>query len=150
MLRLLLLAPVLCACYRYTPIEPATVQRGTEVRARVSAALAEQFAPLLGTTDARLLVGTVLSNESDTLLMEVPTSSRVAAAGGFQQLNQRLRIPRGALLELEERSFSQRRTTVVIGAAALVVGSILVKTLVLDPGKERIPTDPGGTEFRPR
>ena len=136
-------------CYSYAPVAPAAAQPGTEVRARVSAARAQQIATLLGTTDARLLVGTVLHAPGDTLLLEVPTSTRVASAGTLLTLRQRVGIAHRDVLELEERTFNQRRTTLVAGVTAFLVGSVLIKTLVLDPGKERMPTDPGGTELLP-
>lgn len=143
---------LLCAtgCYSYAPIQPATVQPGTEVRARIAAASARQIATLLDTPDARLLVGTVVHSGADTLLIEVPTSHRVATSGGTVTLRQRVGIARPDVLELEVRTYNRRRTSLVAGAAAVIVGSVLVKTLVLDPGKERLPTDPGGPEFRPR
>lgn len=143
---------LVCAtgCYSYAPIQIAALQPGTEVRARIGLASAQQIAVLLGTPDARLLVGTVVHSGADTLLLEVPTAHRVAVSGGTMTLRQRVGIARPDVLELEARTYNRRRTTLVAGAAAVIVGSVLVKTLVLDPGKERLPTDPGGPELRPR
>lgn len=146
----LLLAAMSGACYHYAPISADAVQPGTGVRARVSAGHAEQIAPLLGRTDARLLVGRYLATNADTLIVEVPTTERVAQSAGPLTLNQRVGIPRSALLDLETRVLDRRRTTLVAGVAAFVVASFLVKTFIIDPGRERGPTDPGGTELLPR
>jgi len=148
-MRCCLLLLLSTACYTYAPLDPASAQPGTEVRARVSARSAEQIATLLGTTDARLLTGTVVRAGPDTLLVEVPTAARVASAGGTVTLHQRIGLARPDVLELEQRTFSRARTTIVVGAAALVASSYLLKTLVFDRGRERVPTDPGGPELQP-
>jgi hypothetical protein len=40
------------------------------------------------------------------------------------------------------------RTTAVAASATLVVGSVLFRAIVRDPGKEPIPGGGGGPEFR--
>ncbi len=138
------------ACYRYAPINADALRPGTSVRARIGASQAEQVAPLLGMADARLLTGRYVASVSDTLILEVPTSERVVGPAGEQTLHQRVGIPRAALLELETRTLDRKRTSIVAGTAALVVGSLLVKNLVIDPGREQGPTGTGGTELLPR
>ena len=151
-LRLLQLPLLLAAggCYMYAPVSTASVAPGTSLRARVTASHAERIAPLLGGVDARLLTGKVIATRADTLIIEVATMERVHSAGVTQSLNQRLGIPRSEILELETRTLNRRRTTVVAGAAAFIVASFLVKTLIIDPGGERGPIDGGGPELRPR
>ena len=138
----LIVLPLLAACYTYAPIELATTQPGTEVRARVSAATADQLEPILGSTN-RLLVGTVIASSPDTLLVEVPTVLRAEIGGGIQTLHQRVAIPRSGLLEMESRKLDRFRTYAVAGVAAVVVGGFILKATVLDPGKEGTPG--GGT-----
>src|SRR4051812_11894607 len=58
----LLLPALLAGCYTYAPGEAASVQPGIGVRARISPAAAARIEPLLGTSDARLLTGTVIDN----------------------------------------------------------------------------------------
>ena len=151
-LRLLPFTLLLAAggCYMYAPISAATVAPGTSLRARITASHAEQIAPLLGGVDARLLTGKLIDTRADTLIIEVATMERVHSAGVSQSLNQRLGIPRSEILELETRTLNRRRTTILAGAAAFVVASFLVKTLIIDPGGERGPIDGGGPELRPR
>lgn len=137
---------VLGGCYRYAPVAPDGIRAGEGVRARISANHAERIAPLLGRSDARLLVGRYLTTTADTLLVEVPT----VVAAGTPTLHQRIAIPRDALLELERRTLDRKRTALAAGAAVAFAGSILVKNFIIDPGRERGPTEPGGNELRPR
>lgn len=149
------LAPVLFAlllsggCYTYAPLDPARAAPGLQVRARITGTQAEQIAPLIGVTDARVLSGTIVHG-GDTLIVEVPSGARIATAGVIQSLNQRVSVPRAAIVELESRTLNRGRTAAVAGVAIVVVGSYLVKALIIDPGRERSPIDPGGTELAPR
>ena len=142
--RLALLTPVLLAgCYSYAPIQPSLVQPGTGVRARVSPTAAEQIAPLLGTTDARVLVGTLVDNRSGTMIVEVPRMTQSGGGGAAQSLNQRISIAPGQLVELETRRLDRKRTAIVVGAVAIVSGSATIAALKGGPGLERPPG--GGT-----
>lgn len=146
---LILLLPIAAGCYSYAPLETSRLQPGEDVRLRITAGAAEQIEPLLGRTDARLLAGTVISTGADTLIVEVPTTTRMAGSGTYQTLNQRVSIPRSSLLELESRSLNRTRTWIVTGAAAAIVGAIVLNATVERGGSDR---PPGGTppELRPR
>jgi hypothetical protein len=146
--KLLYTLPFLAACYTYAPIESATVQPGMSVRARISAATAEQIEPLLGTTDARSLSGVVVGNARDTLIMEVPTTAKTLVGRSMQTLKQRVTIPRSAVLELEQSRLDRVRTTAVAGAAAVVLGTVVLRAVIGDPGKEPIPGGGGGPDLR--
>jgi hypothetical protein len=148
-MRLLLLLPLLGACYTYAPIEPAALTPGQSLRARISGAHADQIAPLLGRSDARLLTGRLIANDGDALVVEVPTTERAAVGGVFQTLNQRVTIPRVSILELESRTLDRKRTTLASIAGVVALGVILVQTHVIDPGGSRMPGEGGGPEFRP-
>ena len=141
--------PLLAACYTYAPIEPGVVQPGTGVRARVSASGAERLAPLLGTTrESRVLSGTLVDVRSDTLIVQVPTVAQAAVGTSVEPLHQRLSIPRTELLELETRRLDRARTAAVAGGVAVVVGTVVIRSLRVDPGKDGPPGNGGTTDAR--
>lgn len=147
-LRLLSIFPALAACYTYAPIEPAAIPAGTSVRARVSSTAADRLAALLGTTDARLLTGTLIDNGPDTMIVEVPTVTRADVGSSVQTLHQRVAISRSELLEIETRQLDRLRTGALAGSAAVIVGAVVIKAIRGDPGTERPPGGGGGGEFR--
>jgi hypothetical protein len=149
-MRVLLLVPLVTSCYTYVPLETSALAPGQSLRARISGAHADQIAPLLGRSDARLITGKVISAGADTLIIEVPTTERAAVGGGFQTLNQRVAVPRVSILELESRTLDRKRTTLATVAGVVALGAILVQTHVIDPGGSRMPGDGGGPEFKPR
>lgn len=130
-------------CYTHVPLEPGAVQQGMSVRAFVTATASERIAPLLGTVDARRVAGTVISTAGDTLIVEVPTVARDETSAGVVTLHQRVSIERGEVLEIESRSLDRTRTGAVVGGAAILAGSVLLKALQNAPGKEKLP---GGGE----
>jgi len=143
MRRFALLAPAfLAACYTYAPIQSSSVSPGVGVRARVSASAAEQVAPLLGMTDARVLTGTLVDNRSGVLVVEVPTVAQSGTGSAAQNLYQRISIAPGDLVELESRKLDRKRTALVIGAAAIIGGSATIAALKGGPGLDR---PPGGS-----
>lgn len=135
---------LLSGCFSYLPIEPGDVEPGLSVRARVSPAAGARIAPLLGATDARKLDGTVITQSADTMIVEVPTVITENREFG-RSPNQRVSISRSDLVELEVRRLDKTRTMGLVGGAALIVGSALLKTLKGEPGKENLPGG-GGTD----
>ena len=143
MKRLALFAPALVAgCYTYAPVQSSTLAPGTGVRARVSASAAERVAPLLGVSDARVLTGTLIDNQSGTLIVEVPTLAQASIGTSGQTLNQRISITPGDLVEIESRKLDRQRTGIVVGAVAVVGISAATAALKGGPGLDR---PPGGT-----
>jgi hypothetical protein len=140
--------PLLTACYVYAPIEPAAVSPGTSVRARVSVAGAQRIAPLLGTADARVLDGTLVDVRPDTMIVQVPTVLQATVGSSRETLHQRLSIPRSDLLELETRKLDRTRTGIVAGSVALIVGTIVIRSLRNDPGREGPAGNNGGADAR--
>ena len=132
----------LSACYTYAPVQPASVANGASVRARVSATAAERIAPLIGVSDARLLMGRFAGTDAGGFLVEVPTTTQVGPAGSLQSLAQRISIPRGDLLEIETRTLNRGRTAAVVGAAAVIAGATAVNVLRGERGSDR---PPGGS-----
>ena len=112
------------------------------VRARVSSTAAERVAPLLGMSDARVLTGTLVDNQSGTLIVEVPTIAQATVGTGGQALYQRISIAPSDLVELESRKLDRKRTGIVVGAAAIVGGSVAIAALKGGPGLDR---PPGGS-----
>ena len=139
--------PLMVACYTYAPIEPSLARPGTSVRARVSGATAEQIEPILGISNARLLVGHVIDNRGDTLIVEVPAVLRAEVGSSIQTLYQRIAIPRAGLFELESRELDRTRTTIVAAAGAVVIGGLVIRAIKGNPGDEGLPGG-GGAEFR--
>lgn len=138
-------ALLLSGCFSYLPVtDPGQLEPGTSVRARVSPAAGARIAPLLGASDARRLDGTLITNSTDTLIVEVPTVMTDAREFG-RTPNQRVSILKNELLELEVRRIDRLRTAAVVGSAAILAGTILVKSLKGDPGKEPLPGG-GGTD----
>jgi hypothetical protein len=111
------------------------------VRARVSATAAEQISPLLGGNDARVLTGKVIESSAGALIVEVPTMVP-ARAGAAQSLYQRISIAPGQLVELESRRLDRTKTSLVVGAAAIVLGSSAYAAMKGGPGLDR---PPGGS-----
>jgi hypothetical protein len=140
--------PLLAGCYTYSPIEPASIQPGTSVRARVTGAAADRLVPLLGTTSGRLVRGRLVDSRADTMIVEVPTVLGATVGGTMETLHQRVSIPRTDLLELETRRLDRVRTTAVAGSIALVVGAVVIKSLTGNRGSEQPPGGGGGVEAR--
>lgn len=143
-----LLLPTLVGCYTYSPIEPDTIRAGTSVRARITAAAADRLATLLGTSETRVITGTLITAGSDSIIVEIPAVLNATTGGSTRTLHQRVSIARNELLEMETRTLNRARTGIVTGAAAVVVVGAVIKALRDDPGLERSPGGGGGGEFR--
>jgi hypothetical protein len=141
--RLALCTPALLAgCYTYSPIQASSLQPGMGIRARVTATAAEQIAPLLGVSDARVLTGKLVGNTTDAMIVEVPTMVPASAGTTAQSLYQRISITPGQLVELESRRLDRTKTTIVVGAAVVVGASAAIAALKGGPGLDR---PPGGS-----
>jgi hypothetical protein len=140
--------PLLSACYRYAPIEPANIQPGTGVRARISVAAAERLSLLLGTPSGRVLSGRLIGSSGDTMIVEVPSVMQASTGGSVETLHQRVAIARADLVELETRRLDRLRTTAVVGGIAVAVATIVITALDKDPGSGGPPGNGGGTDVR--
>jgi hypothetical protein len=149
MRRFVPLLACMAGCYTYAPLDPVSTQPGTSVRARVSPTIAQQLEPLLG-METRLLNGTLIASGPDTLIIEVPTSTRTHASGAMITLRQRVSVARSGLLELESRRLNRGRTAVVVAGSTVGLGAVVLGAYVLGPGKEKLPGGDGGTDLRIR
>ena len=144
---LLLLLPFCTACYTYAPVELSSVTPGSMVRARIAADQMARVEPLVGRS-TRVLDGVLVDAGADSLLIEVPAATRTTTGGGIQVLNQRLSIPRTGVTEVELKRLSRGRTMGLIAVGTAALGYIIVDALNIGPGKESLPNDGGGEDFR--
>lgn len=136
--------PFLAACYTYAPIQLAAVRPGSGIRVRITAAFGEELGPLLGTREARVLSGLLIDSRPDTLIVEVPTVVRAEIGSAIQTLNQRVSIPRSAVIEVEGRRLDRFKTYTVAGVASVALGVFVIRALTKDPGLEGAPGGGGG------
>ena len=137
----------LTGCYSYATLDPAATQPGASVRARINGQTADLLQPLLG-MDTRILTGTVIATAPDTMIIEVPTAASAPSGGAIVRLKQRVSVPRSGLLELESRTLNKGRTALVAAGASAGVTALIVGGYILGPGKEKLPGEPGGPDFR--
>jgi hypothetical protein len=121
----LLVCALTTGCYAYAAAAPDSVPVGADVRARISATQAERVGEVLG-RDNRVLQGVVMESGAETLLLAVPSVATTPGAPD-QRLRQNLPIPRSEILELEIRRLDPWRTAGLVGAAAAVLGYIVVE-----------------------
>ena len=142
--RPLCVVPLLASCYSYTPIAPTAVPAGAEVRARITGAASDRVAPLLGTFDNRVLVGSVIENTAGTMLLEVPLGAMPNVATGVVPLQTRIPVGPADLVSLEQRKVDVRRTTLLAGVIAAGVGFGAAAALNYGGGGDagRQPPDP--------
>lgn len=136
---------VASGCYVYEPAQLDVIPPSTEVRARLSARQVDALTAMeslpVEVVEDRLLEGILVASEPDSLLMEVP----VAVANRprrIETLNQRLRIPREEVLEMEVRRFDRTRTWLTAGAVAVAAGGIAVAIATSDSGGDAPPGGP--------
>ena len=142
--RLLGLIPLLAGCYSYTPITPAAAPAGAEVRARITGAASDRIAPLLGTFDNRVLVGSVVENNSGSILLQVPMGAMPNVTTSVVPLQTRIPVAPSDLVSLEQRKVDVRRTTLLAGVLAAGIGLGVSAALHYGGGGEagRDPPDP--------
>jgi hypothetical protein len=143
---LILTAGLLSGCYRYGPVEANGLRPGLGVRARITGAAADRLSSLLGDAP-RVLVGNVISQSGDTVIVETPAVMQAQVGSSIQTLHQRVALVRGDVVEWETRSLDRVRTFGLVGAIAAVLGYVLVDKLQGEPGSEPLP-GPGGTDQR--
>lgn len=135
---LVLTLPYATGCYSYARVQPSEIEAGLDVRARLSAAVSDNVAPLLGTAP-RLLTGKLVTDAADTVIMEVPTIATTAIGSTVQTLHQRVALPKTGVIEWEIRTLNRPRTYALAGGAAVLFGALLLSALQGEPGSERPP-----------
>jgi hypothetical protein len=145
----LLVVAFLEACYTYAPIQPAAARPGMNVRARVTASESELLAPLLATSDPRVLSGRLIDTAATSMVVEVPIMVQSGMGASFQTLHQRISIPRAAVVEFEARKLDHLRTGLLVGATAVVAAAILKHAFDGGPGLDRAPSGSSTDSRRP-
>jgi hypothetical protein len=143
-----LVLPLAAGCYTYAPIDEARVAPGTDVRAHVTVDASTRVAPLLGVSEARDLTGTVVSNDSGSLIIKVPTVVQTGVNRSTQSLFQRVAVAPADVLELQTRRLNPLRTGLAVGAAAVLTGVVIARSFGKSGGSELPPGGDPGSEAR--
>ena len=131
-------------CYSYQRIDPAIAPVGTEVRATITGAASDRVAPLIGSFDSRVLVGSVVENRAGAMTLEVPTGAMPNVAENIVRLHARVPIVPTDLVGLEQRKLDVGRTWLLAGAvgAGVAAGVALALRAAADPQPGKLPTEP--------
>ena len=118
--RVLPIVLAFASCYRFTPIEGATPQRGQEVRLALSDEGAVRMAPMIGPRISAI-DGRVLETGDTAIVLAVQS---VVAQGGrtMSWSQERLAVPRVAVASVRTRTLDRKRSWIVAGLT--VVGAI--------------------------
>lgn len=115
---------IAAGCATYTPVRPASVSAGQQVRITLDEAAAPQVLEFLAERPGRVLEGTVAERVGDGMLVEIPTLIRER---GMQSevYRQQVRVREEEIASVELRTVSRSRTAVGIAlGSALVVGAV--------------------------
>ena len=100
------------------PIEATAVPAGSEVRTRITGAASDRVAPMLGTLDTRVLIGSVIENNEGSMMLEVPNGAMPNVVEGVVPLHARIPLAAGDMVSLERRRLDIGRTTILAGGIA--------------------------------
>jgi hypothetical protein len=121
LLGLLALLPAMgCYSYRIIPIDD--VRPDVVVRLRVKPEVSSQVSQLLGYT-VDDVEGTVLTVQSDTMMLTVPGQTAVIG-GSVERLYQRVQVPVSDVERVQQRHLNPAKTYTLIGLG-MVGGAIL-------------------------
>ena len=130
--RSLLLSPLVIGCYSYTPIEPAAVPVGTDVRAHISGAASDRIAPIIGQFNQRVISGKLDEKNGNEMTLEVQTGAAPNTGNIVVPLMQRVPLNRDEVTQLETRRLSPIRTGLLVGV--LGVGASIAAYAALQHG----------------
>ena len=82
----------------------------------------DRVAPLLGSFDTRVLIGSVVENSAGTMLVEVPTGAMSNVVADVVQLHARIPLSAADMVSLEQRKLDVGRTTMLAGAIVAGIG----------------------------
>lgn len=143
MLLSIALAVVAAGCHTFQPASVGSVAPGERVRARITGAFSDSLAPLLQREDARTFEGTVVSETSSSLFLDVPVQQELRGMR-FETLNQRVEVPASAFVELETKRLDKGRSIAAGGIVAAALGTLVVVALSKRSGGGNRPGTPGG------
>ncbi len=134
---LLLLLPT-AGCYTFQQASVSEVVPGQDVRLRVTGAFADSLGPLIMRTDARVVEGSVISEASDALLVEIPVDNELVGMR-LETLSQRVEIPEEAFVDVEVKELSKPRTAGAVAVVAGVAAAIVITQFNDDSGGAQRP-----------
>jgi hypothetical protein len=131
-------------CFQYLPVSPGTAPPvGDEVRARLTEAGLGKLAPEIREQQRGTVVeGQVVEADARALVLAVAVESAGAPARTARELRQRVVIPVADVVELELRQMNRKRTYVVVGGAAALLGALAVTELLGGFGGSTRPPGP--------
>jgi hypothetical protein len=116
--RPLCLMPLMLGCYSYTAITPALAPAGSEVRVRITGAASDRVAPLLGTFDTRILVGSIVENNAGAMVLQVPNGAMPNVTADVVRFQTQIPLAAADVMSMEQRKIDVTRTTILMGALA--------------------------------
>jgi hypothetical protein len=134
--RTLRMLPVMAGCYSYTPITPAAVPAGSEVRARITGAASDRVGPLIHSFDTRVLIGSVVENNAGEMVLQVPLGAMPNIAETIVPLQTRIQLGAADLVSLEQRRLDPTRTTILFGGIAAGVAAGIAAAIRAGGGAE--------------
>lgn len=131
-----LLATLASGCYRYGDVTADALRPGARVRARISAAEAEQLAQQLGSV-RRVLEGEVVAADASAVTVAVQADIQPGSMGSA--LRQRVALAPASILEVQVRELDRARTVgaVAAGAALVAVAALAIEGGVFGGGNEK-------------
>lgn len=129
-------------CYSYAVIDPAQASAGVDVRARITPVESLRVEEQTGVSD-RVIQGEIVTADSAALVLSIPLLQSQPGMSP-QRLHQRVALSSSGIVELERRQLSRWRTFSLIGAAAAVVGYVVITQF--DSGDAEPGTDKPGLE----
>jgi hypothetical protein len=136
---------VASGCFSYQPTRLESVEPGSSIRVRVSAEEAERLISV-GLGERRLVDGTLVRNGVDGLMLDADVTT-ASSPGGRRALVQRVSIPTGEILEVEQRELDRVRTGLAAGGLTAVVAAVIISQLEGGRGSDQ-PPGPDPSELR--
>lgn len=133
----LVLLFALGGCYTYSPTSFDLLSEGAEIRARLRAVEVDRLADVL-LTDSRVVEGKVVERDGGSLFVDVTVLSSLRGMR-LTSLNQRIRLDRDGVVDLEFKTLSRGRTWAAAGIMGAAIGFFVYKQFLEDSG------GPGGT-----
>ncbi len=128
----LVLLLALGGCYTYSPTSFDLLSEGAEIRARLRAVEVDRLDDVLP-TDSRVVEGTVVERDGESIFVDVRVASSLQ---GMQRttLNQRIRLNRDGVVEVELKTFSRGRTWAAGGIIGAAIGFFVYKQFLENSG----------------
>ena len=124
-------------CYRYTPVDPATVRANEEVRVRVTESAAQRLVKNFGIYTAQL-EGQFALEGTDSASVSVAIG-RMYQGMALENVRQTLFLGRSEIVDVRRRELSRNRTA--LAAVGALAGFVALVGTVTQLGDENPPDD---------